>query len=57
MSKEEAGRQIERVKFIRELTAIEREHIDHLESRLDEMEVEALEALSEEWVKEHGGAA
>lgn len=53
MTKAEAERQLERAKVVRELAEIDREHADRRETRATELEIEALEVLSEEWRKEH----
>jgi len=55
MSKQEAERQIERVKFLRELAEVDRQRAERLDERAQAMEIEALETLSELWRQEHSG--
>lgn len=55
MTEPEAKRQLERVKFLRKLAAVDRERVERLEHRATEMEIEALTALDEKWAEEHSG--
>ena len=52
MTKLEAERQLERVKFLRELAQFDRGLAERLEQRATELEIEALEALTALWPQE-----